>query len=58
MSEAPTTPTTATEGEQEPEGVLEQVADDVADGAKRAATFVTRLGGAFSEGYSDGRARP
>jgi hypothetical protein len=39
------------------DGAVEQVVDDAAKAAERAVTLVTRLGGAFSAGFQDGRER-
>ena len=41
----------------EEDGVVERVVDHVEETARAATTFVTRLGGAFSEGFQDGRER-
>lgn len=41
---------------QEPDGVLERAAEEVAEQATRAVSFVGRLGSAFGDGLRDARA--
>lgn len=41
---------------QEPDGVLERAADEVAERATRTVSFVGRLGSAFGDGLRDARA--
>jgi len=53
VSDAPEVDATTEDDEQD--GVLERVAEDVKETAQGAVSFVARMGGALSDGFEDGR---